>query len=85
MGYRTRPPSSTPSLKLGTPPQAKFVLRLARKRREIAFWLQQTNCTYYKGFSWGTAPDLLARPSPPNWGTAPKQNLYCDWLVNGEK
>ena len=52
---------------------------------EIAFRFQQTNCTYYRGVSRGTAPDLLARPPFTNLGDAPKLNLYYDWLVIGDR
>ena len=80
-GYHTRPPSSTPYPKLGDgSPRAKFVLRLARKRREIAFRFQQTNFTEYGGLSRGAIPDPLAPPLPQSGGRVEKMSTVHRWL-----
>ena len=65
------------SAKLGDgSPQAKFVLRLARKRWEIAFPFQQTNCSKYGGVSQGTTPDPLARPLGQIGGRSPQAKFF---------
>ena len=83
--FVTLAPPLPPNLGVATP-TAKLARRMAPKRREIACRFKLTNYDQCDGLSRGTTLDPLTPPLPPKfWGGPPMKNLYCDWLVNGER
>ena len=67
-------PQLDPSPKLGDGPQAKFILRLARKRRERErerFGFNGKNYAHRDGLSRGTILDPVVPRLPPKLGEGP--------------
>ena len=79
-------PSSTRYPKLGDgSPHAKFVLRLARKRRDSISVPAKKLYLIRRTFAGYHIRPPNSTLSPNLGGLSPEQKLYCNWLVNGER
>jgi len=87
MGVPYRPLTQTHPKHWGMVPQTNCALRLALKRKEIAFCSsrQVVHVVEYLHVV-HSIPDHLAQTPPSNWGRSTEAKIvFGDWLVNGEK
>src|SRR5208282_1279080 len=78
----TRPPSSTPPPNLGTVPPTKicFAIGSLTERESVSVPANKFDLLRR------TFAGRHTRLPPSNWGTVPSmQNVFCDWLLNGER